>query len=393
MRILSVTAQKPHSTGSGYYLTETVRCFGAMGHTQGVVAGICSQDTVCFPEDVEFFPVYFNTPELPFNIAGMSDEMPYPSTLYRSMTEDMAARFRAAFENVLRQAVKSLRPDVIICHHLYFLSALVRELFPHIPVWGICHGTDLRQMHTNPFMREYIRTHISRMDKVCCLHEAQRQAVADCYGIPYERTCVAGTGYNQDIFYDRNIRIPHNELRLVFAGKISDKKGIYCLLDAIKSSSLPRGSVTLRMAGGWSGPEQHAHAMAAIEECGQDVILLGPLNQQQLAHEFSMGDMFVLPSFSEGFPLVLAEAMACGMGAICTDLPGIRPRMEELCPCCPVTFVEPPVMLDPDTPDPGRLCEFTARLRDAILSAKRPSSPPDLSAFTWEGVCERILGM
>ena len=89
---------------------------------------------------------------------------------------------------------------------------------------------------------------------------------------------------------------------------------------------------------------------------------------------------------------MLAEAMACGMGAICTDLPGIRPRMEELCPGCPVTFVEPPVMLDPDTPDPHRLHEFTARLTDAILSAKRPFTPPDLSAFTWEGVCEMILG-
>lgn len=392
MRILSVTAQKPHSTGSGYYLTETVRGFAAMGHTQGVVAGVCAEDTVCFPNGVDFYPVYFNTPELPFNIAGMSDEMPYPSTLYRNMTEDMAARFRNAFEKALKDAVQSLAPDVIICHHLYFLSAIVRELFPNIPVWGICHGTDLRQMHTNPFMREYIRTHISKLDKICCLHEDQRQTVSTCYGIPYERTCVAGAGYNRDIFYDRNIRTPHHELRLVFAGKISDKKGIYCLFDALKDSGLHRGGVTLRMAGGWATSSQHDNAISAADSCGHDITLLGPLDQQQLAHEFSMGDIFVLPSFSEGFPLVLAEAMACGMGAICTDLPGIRPHMEELCPGCPITFVEPPAMLDPDTPDPSRLHEFTSRLRDAILSAQRPSSPPDLSAFTWEGVCERILG-
>ena len=392
MRILSVTAQKPHSTGSGYYLTETVRCFDAMGHTQGVVAGICPEDTVCFPADVDFYPVYFNTPELPFNIAGMSDEMPYPSTLYRNMTQEMAGRFRTAFEKTLKQAVEALSPDVIICHHLYFLSAIVRELFPDIPVWGICHGTDLRQMNTNPFMREYIRTHISRMDKVCCLHEHQRQDVSACYGLPYERTCVVGAGYNKSIFYDCNVRTPHDELRLVFAGKISDKKGIYCLLDALKSCGMPRGSVTLRMAGGWPSEEQRTRAAAAIAACGHNVTLLGPLNQQQLAHEFSMGDIFVLPSFSEGFPLVLAEAMACGMGAICTDLPGIRPRMQELCPGCPVAFIEPPVMLDPDTPAPHKLCEFTARLAEAILTAKRPSTPPDLSAFTWEGVCERILG-
>ena len=124
MRILNISAQKPHSTGSGFYLTETVRCFSAMGHTVGVVAGIYPQDTVCFPEGVEFFPVYFSTPALPFNIAGMSDEMPYPSTMYRSMTEDMANRFRASFESALKEAVSRFCPDVIICHHLYFLSAI-----------------------------------------------------------------------------------------------------------------------------------------------------------------------------------------------------------------------------------------------------------------------------
>jgi len=39
MRILSITAQKPHSTGSGVYLTETVRGFKELGHTQAVIAG------------------------------------------------------------------------------------------------------------------------------------------------------------------------------------------------------------------------------------------------------------------------------------------------------------------------------------------------------------------
>lgn len=392
MRILSVSAQKPHSTGSGYYLTETVRCFHAMGHIQGVVAGVYPEDTAAFPEGVSFFPVYFRSPSLPFDIPGMSDEMPYPSTLYRAMTEDMTATFRSAFEHTLKEAVNLLHPDVIICHHLYYLAAIVRGLFPDIPVWGICHGTDLRQMYTNSFMRSSIISGIAALDKVCCLHQAQCQAVTACYGIPAERTIIAGAGYNRDIFYDRHIRPPHDELRLVFAGKISEKKGIYCLIDALSSMDFPRGTFTLALAGGWPNPQQHERAVKAIAASGQDITLLGPLTQQQLAEEFSRGDIFVLPSFSEGFPLVLAEAMACGMGCLCTDLPGIRSRFEELCPGCPITFIAPPAMLDPDTPDPDMLGEFISRLRSGILAARRPDSPPDLSAFTWEGVCRRILG-
>ena len=39
MKILSITAQKPHSTGSGVYLTELVNAFDRLGHSQAVIAG------------------------------------------------------------------------------------------------------------------------------------------------------------------------------------------------------------------------------------------------------------------------------------------------------------------------------------------------------------------
>ena len=52
MRILSVTAQKPDSTGSGIYLTELVRGFEKMGHEQAVIAGIGRKDTMRFPDGV-----------------------------------------------------------------------------------------------------------------------------------------------------------------------------------------------------------------------------------------------------------------------------------------------------------------------------------------------------
>ena len=61
MRILSITAQKPHSTGSGVYLTETVRGFKELGHTQAVIAGVTREDRVKLPEGVGFYPVYYNS--------------------------------------------------------------------------------------------------------------------------------------------------------------------------------------------------------------------------------------------------------------------------------------------------------------------------------------------
>ena len=57
MRVLSVTAQKPCSTGSGVYLTEVVRSLAKMGVSQAVVAGVTREDRVDMPEGVTVYPV------------------------------------------------------------------------------------------------------------------------------------------------------------------------------------------------------------------------------------------------------------------------------------------------------------------------------------------------
>lgn len=140
MRILSITAQKPHSTGSGVYLTGLVKGFAALGHEQAVVAGVYKEDEIHFPEGTRFYPVYYRTESLPFPIAGMSDEMPYESTIYSQMTEDMVDAFKQAFLEKTREAVECFRPDLILCHHLYLLTAVVREAFPQYKTAAICHA-------------------------------------------------------------------------------------------------------------------------------------------------------------------------------------------------------------------------------------------------------------
>ncbi len=392
MRILSVTAQKPHSTGSGVYLTELVREFAAMGHAQAVVAGVYENDTADFPKGVVFYPVYFNTEALPFPIAGMSDEMPYPSTAYRHMTDKMTAAFMAAFGAALQNAVAAFAPDVILCHHLYLVTALARRLFPNRQVWGVCHGSDLRQMYENPRWHGYIRSGVCALDKVFCLHAAQRRTAMDGYGLPAARVRVVGSGYNHHIFFDRGERRPHSDVRLVFAGKISEKKGVYSLLAALAMLGWAREDFSLRLCGGWGGEKQRDEMVKSIEQSGYDVTLLGSLDQTRLAAEFNRGDVFVLPSFYEGLPLVLAESMACGMKAVCTDLPGIREWMDAHVPHHGIRFVPPPQMLDADTPKPESLPGFACALAAAIReAAAAQGARPVLSGLSWRAVCDRIL--
>ncbi|MCI8637701.1 MAG: glycosyltransferase family 4 protein [Coprococcus sp.] len=394
MKILSITAQKPDSTGSGVYLTELVKGFSQMGIEQAVVAGVYKEDLPSFPQEVKVFPVYFMTEELNFPIAGMSDEMPYQSTRYCDMTEDMTERFRKVFTQQVESVMEEFAPDVILCHHLYFLTSLVRELCPEMVVCGICHGSDLRQIKKNPWQREFIRTQIRKLDKIFTLHEEQRQEICDWYGCGGGQAVVIGTGYNSSIFYreKRERKAKKDKLGLIFAGKIAKKKGVVSLIRALGRLPDARDQIRLSLAGGYGNEEEYALIHRIAKQSPYEVRFLGKLTQQELASEMNRNDIFVLPSFYEGLPLVIIEALACGLRAVCTDLPGIRFWLEENVPGNGVVFVEPPRMRYEDEPVEEDLPLFERRLAEAVQKAEQVQLPGEevLRKISWFSLCRRI---
>ena len=331
MKILSITAQKPDSTGSGVYLTELVKGFKKLGHQQAVVAGITKEDSVQLPDGVPVYPVYYKMEQLPFAVCGMSDEMPYESTRYCDMTEEMTKQYRDAYSQVIRKAVEEFRPDVILCHHLYYVTALVRELCPDKKVYGISHGTDIRQMQKHSWQKEYIKQYINQLNKIFILHDGQREFLSEQYFCNDELLQVIGTGYNSSVFYimPEDTKVKSEKTRLIFAGKISEKKGIKSLLRAMTHISDANEKFVIALAGGYGNEDEYQEIRKLAERCACDVEFLGKLPQSRLAEELNRSDVFVLPSFYEGLPLVLIEAMACGLKVVCTDLPGVQPWLTR----------------------------------------------------------------
>lgn len=389
MRILSITAQKPDSTGSGVYLSELVRAFDRMGHEQAVIAGIYREDHPCFPAGTAFFPVYFETEALPFPIAGMSDEMPYRSTRYSDMTPEMEERFCRAFVEAAREAVEAFRPDLILCHHLYLMTAAIREAFPGLPVYGFCHNTDLRQMRKTDLKRQYIREQIRRLDRIFVPQEEQQKGVLEVYGPDPGKLRQVGIGYNPEIFHKRN--------KLVFAGKISEKKGVKSLLRSMEllaeSGRIDCGRTELYLAGGAGDEREYQEILDLAERCPVKVHLPGRLSQERLAALYNECGLFVLPSYYDAIPLVAVEALACGCKVVISDLPGVREWIGGAIEHAGIRYVPLPPMKNTDEPVAEALPAFEERLAAAIEEAllEQNAGLPKLDRLSWESVARRVL--
>ncbi len=401
MRILSITAQKPDSTGSGVYLNELVKEFHAQGHEQAVVAGIYKTDKIHVPDGVKMYPLYFKTEEVPFAICGMSDEMPYESTVYGQMTDEMVAIFETAFKKKIREAVEQFNPDIIVCHHLYLVTSFTRELYPDKKIYGFCHNTDIRQMKKITLKREYIKEQIQKLDGIFSLHEEQKNIITSVYEIPSEKIQVVGVGYNQHIFYGKEEKIANKEkdvnkenvLRLIYAGKLAEKKGVMSLLKGLNYLSEKLENVELELAGGYGNEEEYIIIKQLAKEAPYPVRFLGKLPQNELADAYRRSDIFVLSSFYEGLPMTVIEAMACGDKVVVTDLPGVKPWINGNVEDAPVVYIPMPEMKNTDEPVEEKLPIFEKAIADAIFMCHqlRLKKVPNLNNVSWGAICHTVV--
>lgn len=392
MKLLHIIAQKPNSTGSGVYMTELVKAFDHLGINQEVIAGISMEDNTCLLAPANYSPVIYNSEELPFPVLGMSNEMPYPSTRYNQLTPEMVDCFRQAFLGRIAPIIESFQPDYIFCHHLYLLTAIVRDQYPHQKIFGFCHGTDLRQFKKNPLLRSYIKTHIQHLDLIFALHQPQKEDICDLFSLPPSQVNVVGSGYNHRIFYPSSLA-PHQDNNIVYAGKLSEKKGVKSLIRALHYLPKELTNLKLNLAGGSGviGEMDDIHSLA--QNAPIPVYFLGKLNHKELASVLQQASVFVLPSFFEGLPLVIMEALACGTKVICNDLPGVSQWVTQHIPNHGIQFIDLPPMLNLDEANPLFLPDYEKKLGQAIAFALTSPklSIPDMHKITWEGLATSLL--
>ncbi len=401
MRILHVIAQKPGETGSGIFLKNLIKIGAQKQYKQYVIAGIAVGEdkySRAMPEEVIFCPVYFESPDLPFPVVGMSDVMPYKSTKYSELTEEMLKMWMKAFKLELEKA-KLFKPDIIIMHHLWILAALTRETFSSTPMIGICHGTELRQLCNTTKYSDYVMEGCKKIEAIAALSPFQKKVIGEVYRIDEERIVVTGAGFDSDIFYPAKKRLDNTVIKIIYAGKLSLAKGIPDLILAVSKLSVNKDSIELLLVGSASGADME-RIEALIEECPYKVRVMGAVSQNQLGEILRQCHIFVLPSFYEGLSLVTIEALASGLRVVANDLPGMREWIgKELEEKGIIEYVKMPKLIDADIPIKAELHGYHLRLMESIvkqieaINQEAPCPHPYskyVHKFSWDAVFDSI---
>lgn len=106
----------------------------------------------------------------------------------------------------------------------------------------------------------------------------------------------------------------------LFSGRLIRKKGVLSLLTAYEKLQAERENIGLVLIG--DGRERTLYEGYCKSHAVRNVFFEGFINREQLPHYYAAADIFILPSLSDPWGLVINEAMAFALPLIATDAAG-----------------------------------------------------------------------
>ena len=150
----------------------------------------------------------------------------------------------------------------------------------------------------------------------------------------YQKLRIVHCGVDPDLYLERreeaerHAGVGDRAKRMLFVGRLAPVKGIQVLLGVMPMLRARHRGVELDIVG--DGPMRSELERMARELGVSDAVRFHGYQSQQAVREFlGRADVFVLPSFAEGLPVVLMEALAAEVAAVSTHIAGIPELIED----------------------------------------------------------------
>jgi teichuronic acid biosynthesis glycosyltransferase TuaC len=258
--------------------------------------------------------------------------------------------------------------DVVLGSFAYpdGFAAVVLGRAMNIPTVIKVHGTDINVLATVPSIRRNLRWALSRASAVVATSKPLAEAAVNAGAVP-SRTTVVMNGIDTAAFRPRDrgecrrrLGYDDDTKWILYVGNLKRPKGILDLLEAFSIVAAHRSDVRLVLVG---DGEQERECRALVRARNLPVVFIGALPHEQIPEWMGACDVLALPSWAEGTPNVVLEAIASDRRVVASNVGGI-----------------PAIVTSPDCGelvaprDPSGLAGALARALDAPYVAGRVSS-------------------
>ena len=251
------------------------------------------------------------------------DYVRYPAlpAISRPFNGHLCARALAA-------PLRAFAPDVVLAYWLYpdGYGAMRAAHAAGVPFVAGARGSDLRVR--DAVSRRLTRPVVRAARRLLVVSEDLGRVAVDGYGAEPHRIRAIPNGCDASLFHPgdrsaarRALGMAEDAEVVLYVGRLVAEKGLRELLHASRRLSTERPRARVVLVG--EGPLRGELDAALAADPSLPLQLAGAQAPAEVARWMVAADVVTLPSYSEGHPNVLVEALACGRPVVATPVGGI----------------------------------------------------------------------
>jgi len=235
----------------------------------------------------------------------------------------------------LYKLFKQVKPDVLHMHHI---TQLIHCYWPaklaNVPRLVVTEHANY-SLRTVKKLNRRAKFYTKRADALTVVHGGLKDYFEQEMAVPAEMITTITNGVDTRIYtpgeasseFRESIGIPDDVAVLACVGRLVEAKDHHNLLNAVKYM-VDEGHTKFRLLIVGDGAYRHQlEAYATEQGINEYVLFLGA--RSDIVNILHNTDICVLSSKREGFPMVLLEAMGCGVPCISTQVGGVFQLINE----------------------------------------------------------------
>ena len=204
--------------------------------------------------------------------------------------------------------VTTIHTPMLTTHNQYVKIESVYSLFSKISARFVSYPLELKLIQAS--------------DMVTTITKSIAQELKEYHFDP-EEVVVIGNGVDEKFFVPAQNKIEDDNKYIMYAGRMDREKGLFDLVECGEHICNQRSDISFILAG--RGRDLNK-LKKKVRKLGlrDKFIFLGQVGKDQLVQLYQNATIFAFPSYHEGLPTVLLEAMSCGLPIVATDVRGNR---------------------------------------------------------------------